>query len=366
MIRIVHYIGSFELGGSQAMIMNVYRNIDREKLQFDFVVHDSRETTLTQEALAMGAKIYTCPRYTLSTSRAYVKWWKQFICEHKEYKIVHSHVRSTAAIVLKIAKKQGRITIAHSHSTSSGKGIQALVKNLLQYRIRYVADYFMGCSQNAGEWLFGKKVCRSDRYFNIQNAIDAQSYAYDEEIAKRARAELGYTENDYVIGHVGRFSQPKNHAFLLEVFKALRERDEKYKLLLVGDGELRGDIERAVADKGLQDVVQMTGLRRDVQRLMMAMDLFLFPSKWEGLGMVLVEAQATGCPCLASTAVPQAAKVCELAEFMNLLCPPSEWADKIRSMNTIERRDRIADVRRCGFDVTDTSQWLQEFYLGLK
>ncbi len=184
MIRVLQYIGSLEQGGSQAMIMNIYRNIDRSQIQFDFVIHSGGMTSLANEAVDLGATIYACPSYSVSSASNYNKWWKNFFKEHIEYKIVHSHVRSTAAIVLSIAKKNGCVTISHSHSTSSGSGVSAVVKNILQYRIRYTADYFMGCSQGAGEWLFGKKVCASDRYFNVRNAIDAKKYIYDKILPK--------------------------------------------------------------------------------------------------------------------------------------------------------------------------------------
>ena len=147
MIRVLQYIGSLAQGGSQAMIMNLYRNIDRNQIQFDFVVQVDGITEIAKEAMSYGAIIFTCPKYSLATAGEYSKWWKDFFHKHPEYKIIHSHIRSTASIVLGIAKKCGCVTITHSHNTSSGKGINAFVKSLLQYRIRFVADYFIGCSQ---------------------------------------------------------------------------------------------------------------------------------------------------------------------------------------------------------------------------
>ncbi len=362
MIRVLQYIGSLEQGGSQAMIMNLYRNIDRTKVQFDFVIHAGGITPLAEEAQSMGAVIYTCPAYRMKTSREYSKWWKNFFGEHPEYKIVHSHVRSTAAIVLEIAKKSGCKTIAHSHSTSSGSGFSAMVKNLFQYRIRYVADYFMGCSQVAGEWLFGKKICASDRYFNVRNAIDAEKYIYDKVIADSIRKELGYTDDDFVIGHVGRFSAPKNHVFLLDVFNEVHKRDPKYKLLLVGDGELREEIEQKIKDYGLGNVVTLTGVRSDVNRLMMGMDLFLFPSLYEGLGIVMIEAQATGCPCIASDGVPKEAKISESVEYIELDEACEHWAEIILRKTKSERMDMYQTVLNAGYDIVGTTQWLQNFY----
>ncbi|MCD8014690.1 MAG: glycosyltransferase [Lachnospiraceae bacterium] len=365
MIRVLQYIGSMEQGGSQAMIMNIYRNIDRSQIQFDFVIHAGGMTPLANEAVDLGATIFTCPSFSASSVGNYSKWWKNFFKEHTEYKIVHSHVRSTAAIVLSIAKKNGCITIAHSHSTSSGSGFSAVVKNILQYRIRYTADYFMGCSQQAGEWLFGKKICFSDRYFNVRNAIDAKKYIYDENIAKSTREELGYSDEDFVIGHVGRLSEPKNHTFLIDVFAEVHKKDDKYKLLLVGDGELRTEIEQKIKSLGLENFVQMTGTRSDVNRLMMAMDLFLFPSKWEGLGIVMIEAQATGCPCIASDVVPRETDLTKKNLYLSLDDSSVVWADKIVGTEKKKRENNCSLITGARYDIRASADWVQEFYSNL-
>ncbi len=362
MMRVLQYIGSLEQGGSQAMIMNLYRNIDRTKIQFDFVIHADGITPLAKEAQSLGAVIYSCPSYGLKTSKAYKRWWQTFFEEHPEYKIVHSHVRSTAALVLGIAKKNGCTTIAHSHSISSGSGVSAMVKNLFQYRIRFIADYFMGCSQVAGEWLFGKKVCSSNRYFNLRNAIDAQIYRYDKEIAESVRKELGYSDNDFVIGHVGRFSEPKNHMFLLDVFSEVHKRNPKYKLLLVGDGELRKDIKKKIQDNKLENAVTLTGVRSDVSRLMMGMDLFFFPSLYEGLGIVMIEAQATGCPCITSNGVPKEAQISDLVKYLKLDDSQNIWVDAVLDVKKIERKDMFETVSNAGYDITESASWLQNFY----
>ncbi len=349
------------------MIMNIYRKIDRTQVQFDFVIHDGIITPLAEEAIALGGRVYTCPKYTVKTAFAYGKWWKNFFVEHTEYKTVHSHVRSTAAIVLKIAKKRGCVAIAHSHSTSSGKGVKAVVKNLLQRRIRRVADYFFACSPTAGEWLFGKKACASPRYFTLRNAIDVEAYDYTAQKAEEARAELGFSPKDVVIGHMGRFTEPKNHRFLIEIFAELYRRNPRYKLLLVGDGELRHSTEEEIRRRGLERVVTLAGLRQDAARMMMAMDFFVFPSKWEGLGMVMIEAQATGCSCLASSEVPKDAQISALAEFYGLDKTAAEWADKIeeglKRVQTVPRKAQTEAVVRGGYDVRASAKWLQEFYL---
>ena len=217
----------------------------------------------------------------------------------------------------------------------------------------------------AGEWLFGKKICASDRYFNVRNAIDAEEYIYDKVIADDVRSEFGYTDSDFVIGHVGRFVEPKNHMFLLEVFNEVYKRNPKYKLLLVGDGELRGEIEQKIRDYGIGNAVTLTGNRADVHRLMMGMDLFLFPSLWEGLGIVMIEAQATGCPCIASTGVPKEAKIADFVKFLQLTESAEYWADQILEGEKIPRRNMYQTVLKAEYDVKASAVWIQDFYEGL-
>ena len=155
-IRILHVLGSLNMGGAETLIMNLYRNIDRDKIQFDFVVHTNKIGLYEDEIKELGGKIYRIQRYKGINHFSYKKEWNNFFEEHKEYKIIHGHMRSTASIYLKIAKKYGRITIAHSHNTSNGHGFSSLVKKILQYNIRNVSDYFMGCSYEANKRLFGK------------------------------------------------------------------------------------------------------------------------------------------------------------------------------------------------------------------
>lgn len=366
MIRVLQYIGSLAQGGSQAMIMNLYRNIDKAQIQFDFVIQvDGIHTTYAQEVQSMGARIYTCPRYSLKTAKKYDIWWNKFFEEHSEYRIVHSHIRSTASIVLGIAKKYGCKTIAHSHSTSSGSGLSCIIKNVLQYRIRFVADYYIGCSQVAGEWLFGKKICASARYFNVPNAIDTEKFIFNKEESLKARKELGFKKNDIVIGHVGRFSEPKNHGFLVDIFRDLHMENGNYRLLLVGDGELKADIERKVRQYELDDAVIFAGVRTDVNRLLMAMDLFLFPSKWEGLPVSVVEAQAVGLPCVISKSVTSEVCITDLVERIDINAPVVEWVNVIRNRPISERKNMRKKIEDSGYDIRTSVKWISDFYISI-
>ncbi len=365
MIRILQYIGTLQSGGSQAMIMNLYRAINKELIQFDFVVHNVNNETFTEEVEKLGGKIFVAPRYKGKNHFKYISWWNSFFKEHTEYKVVHSHIRSTAAIVLRIAKKYRCITIAHSHSTSSGNGIGSIVKNIYQFPIRYISDYFMGCSQIAGEWLYGKKICSSDKYINMRNAIEVNKYTFSSEIAKEVRDELNLGDNT-VIGHVGRFSEPKNHMFLLKVFAEIHKRDKKSRLLLVGDGELRSQIEKKITELNLNDSVILTGSRSDVNRLLMAIDIFIFPSIWEGLPVSVVEAQASGLQCAVSTSVTQEVCLSELVTRISLSSGAEFWCDKVFEMNEklkMYGRPNVQDaICKAGYDANASAEWLSDFY----
>ncbi len=349
------------------MVMNLYRNIDKSKIQFDYVVHIHNDSHLFKEAVKLGAKVYYCPRFNLQNSFNYIMWWWSFLDSHKEYKIIHSHVRSTAAIVLMLAKKMGYVTISHSHSTSSGKGIVAIIKNCLQYPIRFVADYFMACSDRAGKWLFGRRIYGSPNYFTVNNSIDSKKYIYNNEVSERIRYELNISPEDFVIGHVGRFTEPKNYPLILEIFEQIIKRKGRYnyRLLLVGDGELKEEIIAWIKEKKLEDKVILTGMRADANEIMMAMDLFLFPSKWEGLGMVVIEAQATGCKCLVSTEVPKETNISNLIEYIPLKAPLEQWNTKILSIEKYEKRDMHQRIIDANYDIRRNVEWFEQFYLNI-
>lgn len=336
MIRVLHVIGSLNSGGSQSMIMNIYRNLDRSKIQFDFIVDRKNENFYTNKIEELGGKIYVLPQYKLYNHFQYKKAWNQFLKQHSKYKIIHGHVRSTAAIYLKIAKKYGLYTIAHSHSTSSGKGIKAIVKNILQYRIRYIADYFMGCSKEANEWLFGKKVANSDKCIVLNNGIDINKFSFNNQVRNEIRHELNIKDNEIVIGHVGRFVKVKNHKFIFKMFSMLYKDNNKYKLLLVGNGPEKSRLEKKYKKKNFMSNVILIDSTDNVENYMQAMDIFILPSKYEGLGMVLIEAQDNGLQCIASKNIPKETNISGNIQFLPLYSKC--WEKAILESNIIRRK----------------------------
>lgn len=362
-IRVLQVFAHMNRGGAESMIMNLYRSIDRSRVQFDFVVHTEKKCAFDEEISQLGGRIFSVPQYRGRNHSQYYKCWKAFFSDHPEYKIVHGHMRSTASIYLNIARSKGLFTIAHSHSTSSGTGFGAIAKNILQYPIRYRADYFFACSQDAGEWLFGKKVCKSDRFKIMNNAIDAKRFAYDEKTRIAMRKELGI-EDRFIIGHVGRIDKPKNHKFLIDIFNETHKKNAQALLLIVGDGALRSEIEEQVCSMGLSQHVLFTGIRSDISNLLQAMDVFVFPSIYEGLPVALVEAQASGLRCFVSDRITKAIGITELVEFISLDCSKEYWAKKVLSVNDKgHRRNTYDDISKAGYDVRENADWLEKFYV---
>lgn len=358
MIRVLHMIGSLNIGGSQTMIMNLYRNIDREQIQFDFILDHPDQLFFAEEVKSLGGKIYFMPEFTGTNLLGVIKAWHRFFREHPEYKILHSHVRSYASVYLPIARRYGVKTIIHSHSTSNGKGIKSLVKRIMQYPLRHQADYCFSCSQEAGEWLFGKKIASNDRHFIVRNAIDAKKFHYNEDVRREYREKLGVNDQTVYV-HVGRFHPAKNHDFLLRVFSKIHARNSNTVLLLLGDGELRTSIEKQIQELGLQNAVHLPGGSSEVHKWLQAADCFLFPSLWEGLGIVAVEAQASGLPCICSNQVPPLVKVMDSCRFIPL--DEEKWVAAAMSAAP-DRQDSYDQIVAAGYDVHATSQWLYEFY----
>lgn len=365
-VRILHVLGRLDRGGAETMVMNLYRNIDRSKIQFDFVIHTTDKCDYSEEIEKLGGKIYSMPKYVGKNHFQYKSAWKNFFNVHPEYTIIHGHMRSTASIYLKIATQYNLKTIAHSHNTSSGEGISAIVKNLFQYPIRHIADYLFACSKNAGIWLFGKNACERDNFFILNNAIDAKKFIYDETKRNMIRSKLGIG-NELLIGHVGRFHPQKNHKFIINIFQKIQDINPNSKLILVGDGDLKAVIQNEVFNLGIGNSVVFMGIRNDIEDILQAMDIFIFPSLYEGLGIVAIEAQASGLPCLVSDVIPKETFITELIHAMPLNEEPKLWAKKICELSyNYERRSYFNEICSNGYDISLTTKWLEKFYLEIE
>lgn len=362
MIRILQVLGGLNRGGAETMVMNLYRAIDHKKVQFDFIIHSATQNDYENEIKEFGGKIYVFPPFKGYNIIKYKKVWKNFLREHPEYRIVHSHVRSYASIFFPIAKKYGLKTIIHSHSTSNGYGIKGKIKDILQKPLIYQSDYLFSCSDLAGKWLFGEKGIRKDNYYIIKNAIDVNKYRYNKMVREEYKKKLE-VENNIVFGHVGRLTIPKNHIYLLKVFKKIVEKKSNAVLLIIGDGELKEQIQNQIIEYGLQNNVKLLGSRDDIPEIMQVIDVFLFPSLWEGFPMTIIEAQAAGLPCIISNNITSEVKLATNVEMLSV--DETEIDNWVKhSLKSINNRlpDASKLILSAGFDINITSKWLIQFY----
>lgn len=361
MIRVLQVFGIMNRGGAENMIMNIYRKIDKSKLQFDFVVHHKKRGEFDSEIIELGGKIFCVPQFKGYNLFQYMKWWKVFFAENPEYKIIHSHIRSTAFIFIPIAKHNGIISIIHSHSTSEGKNFEGIVKRLFEYPLRWECDYYIGCSKEAGNWLFGNKIVNSNKYRIIKNAVDLNRYSLNDCIRQDYRNKLGIT-NNLVFIHIGRMEEVKNHFFLIDIFKGIKSKIDTAKLLLVGDGNLKDSIKEYVEKEHLSKDILFLGIRDDVPKLLMSADCFLLPSKWEGLPLSVIEAQAAGLPCFVSDRVSNEVKATRKLIFLPISRGAKLWVDRIVKSDFSRKETRI-EMEEKGYDVESVAYELQQYYL---
>lgn len=363
-IRILHVIGIMNRGGAETMIMNLYRNVDRTKVQFDFVENTSEKAIFDDEILALGGCIYNCPHYNGKNHFEYKKWWNDFFKEHKgEYKIIHGHLGSTASIYLKIAKKYGLCTIAHSHNTIMKKDLNNLIYKVYSYPTRFIADYFFTCSYVAGVSRFGKKIANdSNRCYLLKNSVETKKFLYDKDVSDQVRKEFD-VQDKIVIGHVGRFNVQKNHVFLIDIFKKIYEKNKNTVLFLLGDGEEKEKILEKVKNLDLVDCVRFLGVRNDVNKIMQCMDVMLFPSLFEGLPVTIIEAQASSLPCVLSDTITKECKITENVEFLSLKTDVDTWSNVTLKMSKLPRYDSSNDIIKSGYDIEQNAIWLQNFYI---
>ena len=358
MIRVLQVVTYMGRGGLETMLMNYYRHIDRRKVQFDFLVHRDFEADYDQEILGLGGRIYHAPRL-VPWSRSYQTELKLFFREHPEYRIVHVHQDCLSSVALRCAKECGvPVRIAHSHSSSAVKNIKYPIKLHYMKQIPRYATHLFACGKQAGDWMFSGK-----EYEIVRNAIDTDKYWYSSVVDKQVRDEFGVGEK-LVIGHVGNFTAAKNHLFLLEVFQEIVKRNAEARLLLVGGGEGMGAVKEKAQTMSLQDRIIFAGVRSDVDRLLQAMNVFVFPSLYEGLPVTIIEAQASGLPCVISNRVSDECIVTKgLVSSMPLEASSAQWAEHVLQQSFREHENYMKEIKDAGYDISAEAKKLENFYL---
>lgn len=365
-IRVLHVIGRMNVGGAETMVMNIYRKIDRTKVQFDFLVHSKEKGYYEDEIESLGGHIFRIKKFTGFNVLSYYMECNKFFRTHK-YPIVHGQIGSCASLYLMAAKRNGAFTIAHSHSALVQKrSLHDYAYSFFSYPTRFIADQLFGCSLQAGICRYGRKAVESGKYKTYYNGIDIKKYSFSQERRSNMRMTLGISDENIVIVSVGRLSPQKNPLKIYDVFSSIVKQCEQAICLWIGTGELYEEYRNKVASAHLEDKIKLLGVRNDVADLLQAADCFLFPSLWEGLPISVVEAQASCLPCIISDAITSEVDITDLVKVLPLDLPSSRWAESCidAAMAWKDNRYNISNqIKKAGYDIDDTTQWLTNFYL---
>lgn len=378
-IKVLQVLGSTGLGGAESRIMDLYKKIDREKVTFDFLVHmdaklykkairEGKDATFYRtpeyydaQIKELGGQIYALPRFRVYNILSYKKAVRRFFLEHQDIDVVHGHMTSTAAIYLPIAKKCGvKATVAHARSAGVDAGIKGKITGYLRKDLWKKADYLFACSKLAADAVFNFHEARF-----VPNAIDTEKFVFDDDIRRTIREEIGISENTLLCGHVGRFHYAKNHEYLLHIFAKLVEKNPDSKLLLLGEGPGMEAQKLLATQLKIQDKVLFLGNKSNPQAYYHAMDIFVFPSRYEGLPGTVIEAQASGLPCLISDAIAKETAATDLVHWESIEKDPSVWAEEIMTLikaGNNNRSEGVRKIKEAGFDSLMQAENMQKFY----
>lgn len=341
------------------MIMNYYRNIDRSKIQFDFLVQGNQKGAYEDEIIKLGGKIHRVKRIKYYAPWIFEEEVYKFLKQHQEYKIVHSHINALSKYVLRAAKRaKVPNRIAHSHNIiSKNSNLKNICKNFVKIGLNKYSTKRFACSQDAGKWLYGK-----GEFEVLPNAIDVDKFRYDENKRLQYRKNLDLKEDEIIYYNVGRIVEQKNQSFLIDIFYEI-QKSQKAKLVIIGDGELKDKLLSKVKKLGIEDKVIFTGVRKDINDLINAMDIFIFPSLYEGLGIVLIEAQTNGLMSFVSDMIPNEAIITNNTKVLSLKNDANYWSDYIIKHEEVKRENHIKEIVNAGYDIKESTNKLQKYYL---
>lgn len=361
-IKIAQIMGKWNGGGVESVVMNYYRNIDRNILQFDFFCDSDSTCIPYKEIEALGGTVVVIPPY--QKVREYKKVLQTKLKEG-DYKIIHSHISTMSVFPLYYAKKVGiPVRIAHCHSSSNKKEWK---KNILKQILRPFSKMFptdlMCCSEFAGRWLFGNKSYDKGKVYLLNNAIDAEKFVFNETNRVSIRNELEIPTAAFVMGHIGRFVAQKNHEYLIQIFNEFKKNHPDSILVLVGQGPLIDNCKNLVTQLNLTNDVKFVSQRNDVYKLYSAFDCFVLPSLYEGLPVVGVEAQCNDLPCYFSDKMTLESKILEKTQFLSISESPAYWAHKISENLNTERKNNHNILKEKGFSIVEEAKKLEDYYV---
>ena len=355
-VKVLQVVSKMHQGGIENFLMNVYRKIDTDKVQFDFIVHHKERCCFEDEIEKLGGKVY---HFSVMDDKNLIKYFfeiNKFFKEHKEYNIIHAHLASIGFIYLFFAKKNGvKIRIAHSHGTAHLNNLKGRIKGILFHLFPFFANYYMACSTEAGKFLFPNKTVEI-----VPNAIEIEKFQFDANIRNDIRNK--YNLNDkFVIINVGRLNLQKNHIFLLRVFRKVVDLNKNAILVLIGDGEERHNIENEIINLNLESTVKMLGIQKNVSHFYSASDVFVMPSFWEGLPVTGVEAQVSGLNCIFADTITKEVIVTKQTRFLSLNEKEEKWAEEILNLNPINRNK--IKINNNMFDINYLAKYMEEKYI---
>lgn len=363
MIRILHSVSNMDRAGIETMLMNYYRNIDRNEIQFDFLCNKKKPGAYDDEIISMGGRIFRSTGLNPFKYFKYIKYMKNLFEENPEYKIVHAHNGAFVVYPLFAAKLNHiPIRISHMHSAAFIYDYKWPLKVLCRSLIPFCTNNKWACSRAASKFYYGKKATEKGEIKIINNAIDVEKFIFDVSVRKKMREKYDL-DNKVVIGHVGRFMSEKNHSFLIDIFYEIHKINNSAVLILLGDGELEGEIKRKVTELGIQDAVMFMGNVNNVNEWYQAMDAFVLPSISEGLPVVGVEAQAAGLPCAFSDGVTDEIGILDSSVFLSRKLPARKWAETILEITKDHKRiDCGSKMTKAGYDIKTEAKKLEAEY----
>lgn len=365
-IKVLQMIGSLRTGGAEKVVYNFFRNMDHSNYEFHFLIYDVEVSHIEEEIISLGGNVYRIAR----PEKGYYKYYKNVLnimIEKGPFDVVHSHRMFNSGIIMKAAYKAGiPVRIAHSHSARfqvKRTYFDKVYHFIMRKTIKKYATEFLACSTDAGSYLYSSPFFE-EKGKVIYNGIELEKYKFDNSLRDEIRNKFN-VKDSFCIGHVGRFAEVKNHSFILKVFKELLMLHKNSKLILVGDGELKNKITQEAKELGVHDNTLFLGNREDVNEILQMFDVFLFPSKYEGLGLSIIEAQAVGMKCVISDTIPHEVDLTSLITRVSLNDSPNKWAEQIlknKTESTTKDREEIKKLYERGYDINKVIESISNIY----